>query len=560
MNRPIVLIYLSLLLSLGRSAICQGIDAQMRNEDKRLDKTVSISRNRIAIGQLLRQFSDQTAVTLDINDLDLASGYDLLVQCDHVPVGQMMDALYSLVSTRGAEWKWLRAGKPDQYSYLLVETKPAKERPERYRTLARRGFLDYIAMMRRLSELGPDERLAHKNELRSTLKIESDDALNYFLGEKQFWSEAKLFFGILSPEQQEQVLDGTAPFSFHADQIPASLYAHYHASFAAGGHSTSQPDGSLKPDPEPKEFTIAAYYPRSVGDELAPSIRIHYKNSFAVTMLGSGYPSYTIRATVLKDWFLPGDGEIDPASSRIVPKKRVEDLPDKQLLGPDGRLFYETSPPGEMAAHLQEMAAGASIPLLAILPPSEMGLVGKPATKQVGELLQLMQRGLHEMYKWRGGVLLLNNADWFLEQEPAVPYRWLQLLGRGRNTPASVADFVEVNSKINDVQAQWLGSHWGLHGFRRLGPLLNYGARHPRLLTSDGFDVGLDDLPLLRALGYIRANLHVDRPVRVRLVKSTSRDGLTQSLQFRVETVDREKGVWVLSTIQDLTTPVVRLK
>ena len=109
------------LLGMGASARCQGIDAAMRQADKRLEEPVTVSQQHIAVGELLQQFARQSGVTLQMDERDVSSGYDLLAQCDHQPLGVMMDALYSLLSSRGAEWKWMRQGNADKYTYLLVE-------------------------------------------------------------------------------------------------------------------------------------------------------------------------------------------------------------------------------------------------------------------------------------------------------------------------------------------------------------------------------------------------------------------------------------------------------
>lgn len=551
MIRTRLLICIALLLIPIRPAVCQGIDAKMRAEDTRLGKTVSISEWHIAVGELLRRFTEQAAVPLEIDGLDIASGYDLIVECDRVPVGQMMDALYGLVSTRGGEWKWIREGKAGQYSYLLVEGQGAKQRAERYRILSLRAFFDHIAMVRRFSEMEPTERLKHKREIQSALKLDTEQEANVFLGQKKIWSDAQLFFSILSPEQQQQVMEGAATFPFVADQLPAPLYAQYHASFAAGEHSSLQPDGSLKRDPDPKEFTITAFYPPHPQAGAAPSIWIYYKGSVGVTILGSGYVNRAIRATVWKDWFLPGDSETDPDGERVVPKTTVENPPAQPLVSEDNHP-RNTLPPGTLAAHVKQMVVGTAIPLLAILPSNELPIVDKPAGKPVREFLDKIQIGLLEMYKWRSGVLLLNNPDWFLEQEQAVPYRWLRLLDGTKGSPPSLADFAQLSSRIDDLQMQWLGQHRGLRSFQRLGPLLNYAALHPRLMSADGSEVGLDDLPFFKALRYLHPRFQTSQPVRIRLIRSDPVAGQIKPFEFRVEIFDTEKRQWLLSTIQDL--------
>jgi hypothetical protein len=383
----------------------------MRTEDKRLDTTVSVSESHIAIGELLDRFREQTGLALDVNSLDMSSGYDVFVQCDHVSVGQMMDALYSLVSTRSGEWKWLRQGKPDHYSYLLIESQPAKERPENYRSLARQIFRDLIRTMGRLSAMEPAERSRHKVELSAALKLSSDTILDNFLQEKDFWSGAKLFFGVLSSDQQDQVLAGGAALSFHADQLSAPMRTQYETLFAAGEHSSRQADGTYTLDPLPKEFTISLVDPVPGGLQLAQQIRIQYKDTIGMSMLGTGYSSYSLRATVLKDWMLPDDTKDDPAADRVVPT-RSGDVPEPQLVLPTGH-FYS---PSAIAAHLKAIAARTSIPVLAVLPGNDQVDIGKPDNRKVADLLEQMERPLLEMYKWRGGVLLLNNPDRFLER------------------------------------------------------------------------------------------------------------------------------------------------
>ena len=102
------------LLSINPSAWCQGIDAKMRGEDKRLDRPVSASEQHITIGVLLFRFAEQTGVSLAIDASDASFKDQVLTQCGHVSLGKMLDALYSLISSQGAEWKWIRTGKPEK--------------------------------------------------------------------------------------------------------------------------------------------------------------------------------------------------------------------------------------------------------------------------------------------------------------------------------------------------------------------------------------------------------------------------------------------------------------
>ena len=156
------------------------------------------------------------------------------------------------------------------------------------------------------------------------------------------------------------------------------------------------------------------------------------------------------------------------------------------------------------------------------------------------------------MYKWRDDVLLINNPEWFVEDQFPVANRWLARLLGSKESPPAITDLVEVNWRITSAQAQWMGERYGLTRLRRLDPLLRYAYEHRGIMSADGVQIGRDDLPLLRDLFFLQQDIRVDRAARVRLVCEAIPGFGPDISRLKVELYDPTKRQWGVSTVQNL--------
>ncbi len=92
---------------------------KLRAEDARLAKAVTVGETQIYLGDLLKKISEQSGVTLTVSDKGRAADTQVTVFAKDMPVGAVMDRLWSLLSYQGALWYWEKQdGSPNLPCHL----------------------------------------------------------------------------------------------------------------------------------------------------------------------------------------------------------------------------------------------------------------------------------------------------------------------------------------------------------------------------------------------------------------------------------------------------------
>ena len=427
----------------------------------------------------------------------------------------------------------------------------ARNKTERCRVLSRTALSNYLALMHKLTDLSPAERKKYKQQVCDTLAFSpasAEEWLKGFFETEGLWNEAKLFFSLLTPAQQEKLVTASASYTFQADQLAPMQYQQYHNAFKSSEFMRAEPDGTYKPVPEPKEFSLVVVQSDLTKFRTGATVYIHYPDGGGETFLGSGYLNGGIQRFLHQAWLLPGDQTNSPLEQRMVPAGTSEQTTTNRTVEP------RASDPRPLYPHVMQMTEQTKIPMLAIFSPPS-GDISAPADKKVEELLAPLQKVDFEIYKWRNGVLLLNNTAWFEEREPAVPSEWLSLLQEGPQNQMTLAGLVKFNAKLNPAQLHWLGRSRGLGGVEPLHLLLQYANEHPNAMTEAGSVVSVDDVRFFIALGYIWVGTPDTTPARVRLTLIDTDDPETKTPQVRVDIYDAKKQAWKISAIHELARP-----
>lgn len=536
-------------------AFGQGIDPVLRGEDQRLEQPVSVYARRITVGELLRQLGQQSGVDMGIDDLDASSGYELFVRADRIPLGRVMDSLFGLFSSKDAMWKWIRSGKPGAYSYLLVESQPAREREARIRRLAEEALAEYMALMRDLVAMPPNERLRCKKRVMATLKCH-DDLATTFLSTQVFWDDAKLFFAIVPREQQDALIGGQGVHKYSVDQLPVQARKQFITVFRNLDLQIGNHGDQLAPAPVPDRFALSRAPARPGEDLLAPSVWIDYPGIGSTTLLGSGLASACIGQKLRDAWVMDGDAIGSPLSLRKVSDKPLPDSSSETEYGANGKARLDMPAKEMWRLHTAHLAIGADIPILAIFkrsPPEASGPIGN----SVNSFLDRIVLHSQAMAKWRDGVLLLNTTAWFATREPAVPYRWINLLRSGPQGDMTLSGLVDCVSRLDDQQTQWMSEAHSMRSLVQLRPLLVYASHHAPILTDTGCEVHIDDLLAFQALGYLYDNFPTNRPARLRLTLAYNAVKRQRDASIRLEIYDPESNKWSTYRDLELSTPTI---
>ena len=252
MLRPFVCMFVLALLLLPPFAVrSETITAAMRAEDKRLDMPITLNEPRISIGELLQKLSDQTGINLQADPREGASGRKVFVCCDHQPLGDVMDALWSLLSYQPGVWKWERSGKPGAFRYEFAPTLAAKNLPQTLKDLSVQLFLDHAKTMLAFAAMSPEERKRNVAQLSASLLQKDDKLAQQMVDADGFtWNGLRAFMQALTPRQQQDVLRGDhIPVTL--DRFPDETRAAFHQAWISFNPRRLLPDGQIVPYPEP---------------------------------------------------------------------------------------------------------------------------------------------------------------------------------------------------------------------------------------------------------------------------------------------------------------------
>lgn len=510
----------------GRCTLTNPIDAKMRAADTRLDKTIEIKPQRLYLAELLHQLSEQTGVTIDTDEREYLSGMPLFVSFDKEKLSDVMNSLWSFLSYKKAAWYWLRQGKAGRYTYYLYPSPDSKELNRRFEKEAQQAFEHLGAVMLEMAKMTPEERKKSVDKLASAFLGESAIAKGHVVDimnrEAGMWAGLKIFTDSLSQEQQDSVMREHQRVTLPVSRLSPQGQAFVHALWVENEAYNILPDGSKIRTTEPKEISFTTL-PDSNPKPVSPSLFIAFGGDAGSTIGGGGL-EWGMTRFLNEEWMLAEDKRDSPVSSRIVkapereqPKSEEENMDNASRL-----LEYR----------LRQMAEGAPLSLIVLLPLRHSNYPGAPYKSTVKSYLDLMAEHHYLMEKWRGNISLLADPAWFRNTYTYVPYAYIKTLtssgGKGRHY-LSVVQLSEIYSKCSYEQLSVLSSRFpaikGAHGFDKL---LIYNHKHSELSRSNGSPLNPELLTAIQA--------HARIPPQHDFFKVTT-------LAARLRTFDDDTGV-----------------
>ena len=117
-----------------------NITADMIQADARLLEKITIRKPRIHIGELADDISKQTRVRILTGEKDGSADPNIALFCQNTPLYKLLNGLWSLMSYRGAAWKWERAkscSRRRKAAGFSACRRAAARRPSSSRAIAR---------------------------------------------------------------------------------------------------------------------------------------------------------------------------------------------------------------------------------------------------------------------------------------------------------------------------------------------------------------------------------------------------------------------------------------
>src|SRR5687767_14386542 len=162
---------LAVLVFQAMPGLAETITPEMRREDSRLEKPVTVALERARVGELLKALSEQTKVPLSASDKDGAADPVLRVDLRAVPLFEALDALWSLLSYKGARWHWVREDVDGQFRYSLTRPLAARNLPAQLRDGIQTLFEQEAEKTRAYLRMGPAELERHAESDRQSKAI-----------------------------------------------------------------------------------------------------------------------------------------------------------------------------------------------------------------------------------------------------------------------------------------------------------------------------------------------------------------------------------------------------
>jgi hypothetical protein len=523
-----------LLILLGALWTAKGqaapIDAQRRAEDRRLETPVTLIAPHIYLGELLEKLSVQAGVAVRADNRDEASGAQLAVCLDRVPLGDVLNALWSLVSDQRAEWDWERDGKPGEYTYRLVQPRSARDNAARIRQEIQDAFEDEAAMM--LSALGmtPKER----RELAKS-RPELKDRLN----DERTMIQLSIFRDMLSAQERLRVLRGEEspkiPFRQLSGQAQAFAREQTRGEIITSGYADGSATVEESPEPKWVQFKTDLF-----GAAVYPTMSC-FINGGGLSCLGFGNMDDRMRARLAARWMLPGDAKTNPVEAVKIPRSnRPNPLADanlpgidaSQLAGASSRFTQMSAEEQSRVAELQKNRGAISLTLLAEAAPLSFiarlpfarvqpssGITFGPFSLNVPadfrdmpynqRVRDFLDKWHKEppflMRKWRGNVLLIQPPFWFMDEATQAPYGVVKRLRQAEQAGDGffpVSELAAAAGALNEPQLQRLNEEFPtvMNIVTWLRPLFLLVPRYPEIVRggaalNDELIAALRDVP-----------------------------------------------------------------
>lgn len=391
-----------LLFILSRPAFSEEpITREMRREDARLEQKVSLILSQTSIGELLQSLSTRSGVIIEANETDHAGDVPVSIFIKDVPLADVLNAVWSLVSYKGAAWVWERTPQPNQiFHYTLICPPAARRFPERMAQMVQDEFEKQAESL--FAHVSGNPLPGPQGEwAKNLLEMEMSKRLRQGL---------KTIFEITTPEMRQRLLRGQTDVRIPVSQLSPAGQAFVHSVWEASKSENI---------PEPKWIQVNR--DMEYG-EIAPSIYIMMDQLGGYNYIG-GTPLKNLITGRLDDlWLLSGDSRQN--SLEETPIKVMGKIPDefKQQIEADISL-----------KRLWELHSGAGMQIIARmaerLPSDPMIVVSTtpfPGEKDTVHfaLRHLAEKAMPQLrYKWHSAILLLAASDWFLkEKERSVPW------------------------------------------------------------------------------------------------------------------------------------------
>ena len=408
-------------------------------DDPRLEQRITFSAASIQVGDLLDRLTTKTGVPIRAEEKDGAADPVVAVFVRDLPLRNLLDSLRSLMSYKGAEWKWERDGKPGAYTYALM-------RPLAAAKLGARLNAHFQAAFEAEADTYAEALTLTPEQLKERAK--TDPFVACQVSSPRAAAGQATFFETLTAPQQKAVLRGeqmvTVPLSALSDRGRAFVKMVWDE---AVHFKVNPADGTSTPTPYPDAITFGRAW---MPEEITPTLFIDLPGAGGYGYMGGAPLERLARAYGEDLWTVAGD------SSTSAPEAMVVDQAEAALKETEqDRLTVQ--------GRLRRLAKASGVSILARVPdvsPSTVTMSDQAPEHRLSDVLRNLREGRWRLsHKWRGPVLLLGFTGWFHNEASDVPWSFVKRLRESREKEGgflSVDDLITTAARLTDSQIRTL--------------------------------------------------------------------------------------------------------
>ncbi len=393
-----------------------AISREMRTADPRLETRIALSEPRIRLGKLLEKIAKATGVQISADAKDGTGDVYVQAYCTELPLADVMNGLWALVSYRKGEWEWELRGTKARPSYRLAQ-------PPRARSYSRerREWMVNTFRQQALTLIGAVDG-SDAQRAQALKQIYGDaERPEIALTPERIWSAVRLVKQHATAKQLMRALDGEA-VNIRTDGAASAAHAGAPDADLAGDHTLTLAPASFG--------GVPILYAGLVSENLTP-------------IAGSVPLARAYRNSMYAAWLMDGDAKDDPASLKPVGATRAGGSATRTDGRESGSASVVQVPPGEpegrmssLELRMQAIAVEARQPMFVRLREDQRDdMLPDPVGHTISEYWKALWGTAlgawfkDVMPKWRGGVLLVTTISWPMDDDP-IPERILAALRR----------------------------------------------------------------------------------------------------------------------------------
>jgi len=411
------------VLSVGIAlvAVCRvcGADplpATVLAEDARLSQKLTLVAERVYLGDLIPALGRTSLVPIALDERNGAGDPRLTVYVRDARVFDVLNAIWSTLSYRGAEWHWSVEDKGRSVRYLLSRPLRAAQIGAGIREWVEREFAHQAEVYLAAASLDPDSRRAFLTQHAPSLypSDQRDRMLSTALSGQRKWDGLALFNRTFAPDERSRILSGQS-----SGRMPLTDLGEDAITFARSIWDRERvmvsEDGAppvRRAMPTHVEFSTEAQGPQGIPCLMIWMHREDGKSGYAY--LGGMPVALKLDRMISDLWSLDGDSAGSAAGER-----KIQGDPKEQ---------ERANGPPSLLSRLRRMARFAPVNVVALLPSSVPVDLPDPVGCRLDQYLALLRDQAAITSKWRNGMLVLCSQGWYREEEVETPWRVVKRL------------------------------------------------------------------------------------------------------------------------------------